>query len=127
MSTEPTFAEWLKGWLRDNPEWTQQRLAEAIPVSEAAMSDWVNGKNPPRDLNHITRLAEITERDAHWLANRAYGWALPPPTDPMLKSPIVREGDQLLSQLERLAPDQMPLVIELIRSVLRLVRRREKG
>ena len=127
MSDEPTFSEWLQQWLKDNPEWSQKRLAGAVKASEAAISDWFKGKSVPRDLRHITYLSEVTDADAHWLAHIAYGWKLPFPTDDKMRTPLMREAAMQLDQLERLSPDLIAAAVEVVRGLIRLAKKRAKN
>jgi transcriptional regulator with XRE-family HTH domain len=122
-----SFAQWFDSWLvAHEGEWNHEKVSAVVGVSKAAISQWRNGVATP-EAKHLLKLAELTDENHHYLAHLAYGWPLDVPTDPLMKEPLMRELALLLKQLVQRAPDLMPAVTEVVRGLLRLARKRDRG
>lgn len=119
IKTDTSFQKWFERWITKNEAgWTAKTLAERMELVPSTVSHWRTGKHVP-DPRQLFMLHEISGESLYHLAHLAYGWPAVPSTDPMQKEPMLREVAVHLVQLYRRAPERMPLVVELVRGVLR--------
>ena len=131
MSTEIEFKDWFNGWINRLPE--EQRsgewVASQLNVSEATVSGWRNGRNPPK-AEYIAPLARMTGESLEYVANLAYkefGWNLGPTTDPLMKEPLIREGLRLLRGLFQMAPELAAAALQVLQSLDKIARRQKSN
>ena len=63
---------------RTGPGWTQQQLADAVPIDQPTVSRWESGKQMP-SLEQVRRIEDITEQRRGFLLVAA-GYIDPPKT-----------------------------------------------
>ena|SRR3990167_4886090 len=124
MPTETDFARWFDRWLTVNKK-RGDFVANELGVSEATISAWRNGSNPPR-AEYLVPLAKMTGETLEHLGHLAYGWPEKTVSDPAMKKPLIREGLILLKQLEEMGGGLLETVLAMIRAAVK-DRERDKG
>lgn len=126
MTAVNAFAIEFDAWLLADPgNRTHERVAAQLGVSQAAISQWRNGKTVP-EWRYIQRLAEMMEVDLYYLTHKAYGWQIPAAGEMPTRSAILVEIDMLLKRLEERSPDLLAGVAEVIRGLERFARKRDR-